>query len=220
MRDLLHTLCNDINWKIRKTVATFIYQIGLIIGRDNANRDLVPIFMGFFMDLDEVTIEALRNLMDFLQIIDIPFHHKILFRLGCSLHTDNYTNWRFREELVQQVLNLIQKYGHVYNTDCIIYLTGIAVTLLSDEVCSVRDIALNAVNIANIFCFPYFKNIVFFFGQVVEKYKISKGADTTDLTNILIEAFADSSFWRKRQIFVNLCTKLVSVSVILSPSIF
>lgn len=147
MRDLLHTLCNDINWKIRKTVATFIYQIGLIIGRDNANRDLVPIFMGFFMDLDEVTIEALRNLMDFLQIIDTPFHHKILFRLGCSLHTDNYTNWRFREELVQQVLNLIRKYGLVYNADCIIYLTGIAITLLSDDVCSVRDIALNAVSL-------------------------------------------------------------------------
>lgn len=28
--------------------------------------------------------------------------------------------------------------------------------------------------------------------------------------NILIEAFADAKFWRKRQIFVNLCYKLVS----------
>lgn len=146
LRGLLQTLCDDIHWKIRKTVAVFIYQIGLIIGRAKATKDLVPIFMGFFKDLDEVKIEAVRNLTDFLQIIDIEHHHKIIFRLGCCLKTDNYSNWRFREELAQQVLNLIRKYGTTYNSDCVIYLTGIALNLLSDEVCTVREIALDAVS--------------------------------------------------------------------------
>lgn len=168
VRYLLHVLCDDVQWKIRKTVALFIYQIGLIIGRDLANRDLVPIFIGFFKDLDEVKIEALRNLTNFLQIIDIRYHHNIVFRLGCCLNTDNYSNWRFREELAQQVLNLIQYYGKIYNVDSMIYLTGIAIHLLSDEVCSVRDIAVTAVSIKHLNLFLIFFNLyiiffVFFF---------------------------------------------------------
>lgn len=145
-RDLLLELCEDLEWKNRKTVAMFIYQIGLIIGREMSGKDLVPIFMGFFKDLDEVKIEALRNITNFLQIVDIEHHHKIIFRLGCCLNTDNYANWRFREELAQQVLNLFEMYGNTYNIDGMIYLTGIALNLLSDDVCSVRDIALNAVS--------------------------------------------------------------------------
>lgn len=146
VRDLLMELCEDLEWKNRKTVAMFIYQIGLIIGRELSGKDLVPIFMGFFKDLDEVKIEALRNITNFLQIVDIQHHHKIIFRLGCCLNTDNYANWRFREELAHQVLNMFEIYGNTYNIDGMIYLTGIAINLLSDDVCSVREIALNAVS--------------------------------------------------------------------------
>lgn len=145
-RDLLMELCEDLEWKNRKTVAMFIYQIGLIVGRELTGKDLVPIFMGFFKDLDEVKIEALRSITNFLQIVDIQHHHRIIFRLGCCLNTDNYANWRFREELAHQVLHLFEIYGNTYNIDGMIYLTGIAINLLSDDVCSVRDIALNAVS--------------------------------------------------------------------------
>lgn len=150
-RELLLILCDDLQWKIRKTVAVFIYQIGLIIGRELAGKDLVPVFMGFFKDLDEVKIEALRNITNFLQVIDIQHHHKIIFRLGCCLNTDNYANWRFREELAHQVLNLIQIYGNTYNVDGMVYLIGLAINLLSDEVCSVREIALNAASLNTFF---------------------------------------------------------------------
>lgn len=212
MHSLLLALCDDLQWKIRKTVAVFIYQIGLIIGRELAGQDLVPVFTGFFKDLDEVKIEALRNLTRFLQVVDIEHHHKIIFRLGCCLNTDNYANWRFREELAQQVLNLIQTYGGTYNVDGMTYLTGIAINLLSDEVCSVREIALTAVSwMEKSFCWHWFCNVVFVPIQVVATFKVSSSGHITDLISLLTEEFAINNFWRMRQMYIHICHKLVSL---------
>lgn len=147
MHDLLQFLCSDIQWKIRKTMALSIYVIALIIGRELTTNDLVPIYLGFFKDLDEVKVEALRIFHNFLTVVDFDVHENLVLRLGDCLKTDSTANWRVREELAKQVLILIKTYGLKYNVNCMIYLTGIAVMLLTDKVNSVRMIALDAVNI-------------------------------------------------------------------------
>ena len=40
--------------KVRRTVASSIHELGVILGEDIAAEDLVPIFDGFIKDLDEV----------------------------------------------------------------------------------------------------------------------------------------------------------------------
>lgn len=61
-------LCADIQWNIRKTMATSICRLAQIIGKELATRDLVSVYLAFFKDFDEVKIEALKNLTDFLKV--------------------------------------------------------------------------------------------------------------------------------------------------------
>lgn len=145
MYDVLHSLCGDIQWRVRKSIAASICRIAQIIGRELATRDLVPIFLGFFKDLDEVKIEALRNLTDFLKVVDRSQHDEIIANLKDLKETDNAANWRFREDLAKQVLLLIKIYKHD-DSNNIAYLTHIILKLLVDKVSNVRNIACEAVS--------------------------------------------------------------------------
>lgn len=151
MYDVLHSLCGDIQWRVRKSIAASICRIAQIIGRELATRDLVPIFLGFFKDLDEVKIEALRNLTDFLKVVDRSQHDEIIANLKDLKETDNAANWRFREDLAKQVLLLIKIYKHD-DSNNICYLTHIILKLLVDKVRNVRNIACEAVS-RNVFFF-------------------------------------------------------------------
>ena len=56
IRETYETLANDMQWKVRRTVASSIHELGVILGEEIAAEDLVPIFDGFIKDLDEVCI--------------------------------------------------------------------------------------------------------------------------------------------------------------------
>ena len=55
IRETYETLANDMQWKVRRTVASSIHELGVILGPEIAAEDLVPIFDGFIKDLDEVS---------------------------------------------------------------------------------------------------------------------------------------------------------------------
>ena len=57
IRETYETLANDMQWKVRRTVASSIHELGVILGEEIAAEDLVPIFDGFIKDLDEVSSE-------------------------------------------------------------------------------------------------------------------------------------------------------------------
>ena len=54
IKETYETLANDMQWKVRRTVASSIHELGVILGEEIAAEDLVPIFDGFIKDLDEV----------------------------------------------------------------------------------------------------------------------------------------------------------------------
>ncbi|KAG4076928.1 hypothetical protein HA402_015915 [Bradysia odoriphaga] len=186
--DLLLYLTSDIQWKVRKTIAMFICEIALIIGRENTHRDLLPIFLGFFKDLDEVKIEALKNLPTFLSVIDIEEHAKVIANLGECLQCDNDSNWRFREELARQLLHLIATYGRVYCINYLIWVTGMAIALLTDKVSAVRTVAMEAI---------------------AEKCCTSSPIELKYLVEFLVEDFARHVHWRRRQMFLNICELMI-----------
>ena len=47
LRETYETLANDMQWKVRRTLASSIHELGVILGREAAAADLVPIFNGF-----------------------------------------------------------------------------------------------------------------------------------------------------------------------------
>ena len=59
IKETYETLANDMQWKVRRTVASSIHELGVILGEEIAAEDLVPIFDGFIKDLDEVSITPL-----------------------------------------------------------------------------------------------------------------------------------------------------------------
>lgn len=50
-------------------MATYIDLLAIILGKELATEDLLPIFIGFFKDLDQVKIEAIGNFAKFLKVI-------------------------------------------------------------------------------------------------------------------------------------------------------
>jgi len=47
IRGTYEALASDMQWKVRRTLASSIHELGVILGREAAANDLVPIFNGF-----------------------------------------------------------------------------------------------------------------------------------------------------------------------------
>ena len=45
---------SDMQWKVRRTLASSIHELGAILGEEVSAADLIPVFNGFLKDLDEV----------------------------------------------------------------------------------------------------------------------------------------------------------------------
>jgi len=55
-------------WKVRRTLASSMHELAMIVGEDVTVRDLVPVFDQFLCDLDEVRIGVLKHLADFIKV--------------------------------------------------------------------------------------------------------------------------------------------------------
>ena len=47
LKETYETLANDMQWKVRRTLASSIHELAVILGEEVAAQDLVPIFNGF-----------------------------------------------------------------------------------------------------------------------------------------------------------------------------
>uniref|UniRef100_A0A8C9SR94 Serine/threonine-protein phosphatase 4 regulatory subunit 1-like n=1 Tax=Scleropages formosus TaxID=113540 RepID=A0A8C9SR94_SCLFO len=138
LKDTYETLATDVQWKVRRTLAFSIHELAVILGDQLTAADLVPIFNGFLKDLDEVRIGVLKHLYDFLKLLHADKRREYLYQLQEFMVTDNSRNWRFRYELAEQLILIIELYSHhdVYD-----YLRQIALTLCTDKVSEVRWIS-------------------------------------------------------------------------------
>ena len=55
-------------WRVRRTVASSLYEIAVIEGEHITHRDLLPVFDALLRDIDEVRIGVLLHLSDFLKV--------------------------------------------------------------------------------------------------------------------------------------------------------
>ncbi|KFO31329.1 Serine/threonine-protein phosphatase 4 regulatory subunit 1 [Fukomys damarensis] len=69
LKGTYETLASDVQWKVRRTLASSIHELAVILGDQLTAADLVPIFNGFLKDLDEVRIGVLKHLYDFLKAV-------------------------------------------------------------------------------------------------------------------------------------------------------
>ncbi|GLV33903.1 Protein phosphatase 2A at 29B [Carabus blaptoides fortunei] len=181
-------LAGDMQYKIRKTVASSLHELALILGQDMAAEHLLPIFDGFIKDLDEVRIGVVKHLAHFLKLIGPDVRDSYLPRLAEFLQNDNEWNWRFREELANQLLIAVPLFLPM---DASQYIGKLAQELLCDKVFAVRQVALSLVT------------------ELVRHV----ADDTVRSSRLLVklaEEFAHSKRWVRRQAFALLCSRLIS----------
>ncbi|XP_036427330.1 serine/threonine-protein phosphatase 4 regulatory subunit 1 [Colossoma macropomum] len=189
LKDTYETLASDVQWKVRRTLAFSIHELAVILGDQLTAADLVPIFNGFLKDLDEVRIGVLKHLYDFLKLLHAEKRREYLYQLQEFMVTDNSRNWRFRYELAEQLILIIELYSHY---DVYDYLRQIALNLCSDKVSEVRWIS--------------YKLVV----EILQKL-YSCGAQDLSLNfiNELVVRFCHCSKWVGRQAFAFICQAIV-----------
>ncbi|CAI9568736.1 unnamed protein product [Staurois parvus] len=189
LKDTYETLAADVQWKVRRTLAFSIHELAVILGDKLTAADLVPIFNGFLKDLDEVRIGVLKHLYDFLKLLHADMRRDYLYQLQEFLTTDNIRNWRFRYELAEQLILILELYSP---KDIYDYLRVIALTLCSDKVSEVRWIS--------------FKLIVAILRKFYSNGETELGIN---FINELIVQFRHSNKWVGRQAFAFICQAVV-----------
>ncbi|XP_050169926.1 serine/threonine-protein phosphatase 4 regulatory subunit 1-like isoform X2 [Myiozetetes cayanensis] len=189
LKDTYETLASDVQWKVRRTLAFSIHELAVILGDQLTAADLVPIFNGFLKDLDEVRIGVLKHLYDFLKLLHADKRREYLYQLQEFVVTDNSRNWRFRYELAEQLILILELYNP---NDVYDYLRHIALTLCADKVSEVRWIS--------------FKLVV----AILQKfYTNNANALGLNFINELVVRFRHSSKWVGRQAFAFICQAVV-----------
>ncbi|KAM3878257.1 serine/threonine-protein phosphatase 4 regulatory subunit 1 [Diretmus argenteus] len=189
LKDTYETLATDVQWKVRRTLAFSIHELAVILGDQLTAADLVPIFNGFLKDLDEVRIGVLKHLYDFLKLLHADKRREYLYQLQEFMVTDNSRNWRFRYELAEQLILIIELYSHY---DVYDYLRQIALTLCSDKVSEVRWIS--------------YKLVV----EILQKLYACGAHDLgLNFINELIVRFCHCPKWVGRQAFAFICQAIV-----------
>ncbi|XP_054397872.1 serine/threonine-protein phosphatase 4 regulatory subunit 1 isoform X7 [Pongo abelii] len=190
LKDTYETLASDVQWKVRRTLAFSIHELAVILGDQLTAADLVPIFNGFLKDLDEVRIGVLKHLYDFLKLLHEDKRRDYLYQLQEFVVTDNSRNWRFRYELAEQLILILELYSP---NDVYDYLMHIALKLCADQVSEVRWIS--------------FKLVV----AILQKfYSNSESALGLNFISELIIRFRHCSKWVGRQAFAFICQAVVS----------
>uniref|UniRef100_A0A4W5QZK2 Serine/threonine-protein phosphatase 4 regulatory subunit 1 n=1 Tax=Hucho hucho TaxID=62062 RepID=A0A4W5QZK2_9TELE len=187
LRDTYETLASDMQWKVRRTLAFSIHELALILGDQLTAADLVPIFNSFLKDLDEVRVGVLKHLYDFLKLLHQETRRKYLYQLQEFLVTDNSRNWRFRSELAEQLVLLLELYS---GQDVYDYLRPLSFSLCTDRVSSVRWTSYKLVS------------------EIIRKVA-SCQVLLADFLSELVEKFCHSHKWSGRQAFTFVCQLVI-----------
>ncbi|XP_043586719.1 serine/threonine-protein phosphatase 4 regulatory subunit 1-like isoform X2 [Bombus pyrosoma] len=191
LKQAYQSLASANQWKVRRTLASSIHEIAIILGEELTIADLVPIYDGFIKDLDEVRVGILKHLATFLKILKPTVRLQYLPRLKEFLTTDNEWNWRFREELATQLLDIVNLFDP---TDVDRFIVPLALDLLRDKYAAVRYVALSLMT------------------QIVAHL-----SDNRRLVKALfrkLKSLVYARKWVRRQTFAFVCANLISKNAI------
>ncbi|GAB1861274.1 Serine/threonine-protein phosphatase 4 regulatory subunit 1 [Camponotus japonicus] len=188
LKKAYQSLSSAKHWKVRHTLASSIHEIAMILGEELTATDLVPIYDGFIKDLDEVRIGVLKHLATFLKILKPSDRCQYLPRLSDFLVTDNEWNWRFREELATQLLEIVTLFNL---NDVAQSIAPLSFQLLVDKVAAVRNIALELIT--RIMC--YLSRDDALITSLIHEFR-----------DILVK---NTKKWIHRQIYALVCSHLI-----------
>ncbi|XP_043286100.1 serine/threonine-protein phosphatase 4 regulatory subunit 1-like isoform X3 [Venturia canescens] len=198
LKDAYEELAYAREFRVRRTVASSIHELAMILGEELAGRDLLPVYYGFIKDLDEVRVGALKHLTTFLKILRPADRQKFLPKLKAFLTMDSEWNWRFREIVVSKLLEAIPLFSP---NDVSEQIVPLSLPLLDDTVAAVRHTALALAT------------------EIISYLSTDEHLVTALIQNLKYLLASEESKWTCRQAFALLCSSLIRNEAI-SPEIF
>ncbi|GIY00113.1 hypothetical protein CDAR_501461 [Caerostris darwini] len=168
----------------RCAIASSLPQLASMLGHDIVVEDLLPKFLEFLKDVDEVRQSVVLQIPDFLKYVPPEERYRFFVHIEDFLEDAGQMKWRFRCCVAEQ-LSATLKLCNPHSIQK--YFLPVAITLLQDKVSAVRSAA--AEFMANII-----KNIM----DDVKLTLLSK-LDTT---------YRQAHKWNQRQTYVILCDQL------------
>ena len=208
LRESFEALSVDMQWKVRWTLASSLHQMAQILGPEYTSKDLLPAFLAFMKDLDEVRYGVLQNLSSIIKILNRPEQLAILPKITEFMKMDNPRNWRFRATLGQQISNVV----HLYHpNDIKEFILPVAFALLRDKVSEVRigSIKLLSTVMRHFYCDT---------SATLTSFTPLPDPDKVESTRVNLEclliseltSLVESSKWIYRQVFVFLTEQMVT----------
>jgi serine/threonine-protein phosphatase 4 regulatory subunit 1 len=141
LQPTFNQMCFDELLKVRKSLAASINEVGLVIGPERAEVDLVRAFDSLLKDRDQtVKLTALMNFSRFLETVPIATRDLHINELGSFVKQKD--NWRLREVVARQMPKLATLFSieTTYSS-----LLDLAALLVKDSVGAVRLAAAPAL---------------------------------------------------------------------------
>lgn len=208
LRDTFESLTLDMQWKVRWTLASSLHQMAQILGPEYTSTDLLPAFLAFMKDLDEVRYGVLQNLSSILKILNRPEQLALLPRIGEFMKMDNPRNWRFRSTLAHQIHSIVHLYSPL---DIKEHLLPLAFTLLRDKVSEVR---ISTIKLLSTIMRHFYSDSSFSLSSLTPlPDPDSVTSVRVNLECLLISeltSLVDSTKWIYRQVFVFLVEQMIT----------
>ncbi|CAF1281058.1 unnamed protein product [Adineta ricciae] len=188
IRDIHKKFAEDLQWKVRRTLAYSLHAIAELLTVEQVEEDLCPIFESFLRDVDEVKIGILSHLAQFLKVLQISKRQTYLDKLTCLTSVDNQRNWRFRLESANQLFELTPLFS---SSDIGDYISPLVFAMAVDRVAEVRHTAIKALS----GCYAKFN---------IENAENQLEVFLDDCHRV----FGSSQDWKLRQSYINLCESI------------
>ena len=190
LKNLYKKLSEDLSWKVRQTLAYSIHELAIILGTENTQIDLVPVFDSYIKDVDEVRIGIVSNLTKFLNVLSLEYRQAYMPKLNDFLNMDNQRNWRFRNELCLQ----ISQFCELFSPDCLAqYVQPVAFILALDRIAEVRVTATKALV------------------EILRQFELKKRQDLRrNFIEDTVRILGNSDKWTLRQLYVMICEQILA----------
>ncbi|KHJ94231.1 hypothetical protein OESDEN_05846 [Oesophagostomum dentatum] len=226
LRDTYNKLATDDQLRVRVSIANSIHEMAAIVGARHTDDDLLPVFHAYREDAFEVRVGLLKHLFEFyrccFQCLSPETRKGMIDALPQFMPMDNSMlngNWRYRHEFAKQCNKLCEMYGieEINRT-----MSAIALTLAngkSDFASLLFSSIFNRVSEVR-------KEAVHLLSQILARLVNHEWSDLTSknessvdgpsdatltelFVNDLVNGFANTQKWTRRQTFAYVCERVL-----------
>ncbi|KAI1717375.1 serine/threonine-protein phosphatase 4 regulatory subunit 1 [Ditylenchus destructor] len=136
IRNFYLSLAFHYETEVRTTIADSLHEVAAIIGSENTDHDLLPVFQRYLDDTPSVQNGLLKHLYDFCKILSPYQREAFVQKLNQFVTVDGTHSYRLRAEFAEQLTPLV-KLLNAAQVDH--YLSAFALTFATDRIAAVRN---------------------------------------------------------------------------------